>query len=115
VPPVGSDAWIEAFAARAAGSTPAATSRRLVVQQEVTDSGAAWFVVVGDGAVVVERGHHPEPDVTFSQDAATAAAVNAGTLPAQQAFIEGRLRVRGSVERLVDAAAALAALPAVEA
>ena len=111
---VGSDAWIAAFAraARDRGA-PVAVGEPLVVQLELTDTGAAWYVEVrGDGARVV-AGRHPAPDVTFSQDAATAAAVNRGDLSAQAAFLDGRLQVRGAVGRLPAAAAALAALPAV--
>jgi putative sterol carrier protein len=112
VPEVGSDAWIAAFADAVAGAPVGPAD--LVVQQELTDTGAAWHVVLDPGGARVVTGRHPEPDVTFSQDATTARAVNRGQLSAQQAFVDGRLRVRGDVGQLSAAAAALAALPAVE-
>jgi putative sterol carrier protein len=106
---VGSDEWIAALSARAEG-VDAAAVRPIVVQQEVADNGRCWHVVVDGGAVEVVAGAHPAPDVTFVQDEATAAAIAAGELSAQQAFAEGRLRVRGAVGRLVESFDAFAAL-----
>jgi putative sterol carrier protein len=111
VPEVGSDEWIEAFAERAAGVV-VDDGVRIVVQQELADSGASWHVVVADGRATVRGGRHPEPDVTITEDRDTATAIGAGRLSAQQAFIDGRLRVRGSLDRLARASAALAALGA---
>ena len=108
---VGSDDWITAFADRVAG-VAVDDPVRIVVQQELTDTGAAWHVVVADGRAVVAHGRHPAPDVTITEDRPTAAAIAAGDLSAQQAFIDGRLRVRGSLERLSSAAGALAQLGA---
>ena len=84
---------------------------RIVVQQELVDDGA-WYIVVGDGRASVSGGRHPDPDVVLSQDRATAAAIAGGALSAQQAFIDGRLRVRGGLDRLVMASSALAVLGA---
>jgi putative sterol carrier protein len=112
---VGSEDWVQAFADAVEGVEvdPAA---RAVVQQEVVDAGTSWHVVLGGGRARVVAGPHDHPDVTFSQEAATAAAIAAGELSAQQAFVDGRLRVRGAVGALVGpVAAALAALPAVPA
>lgn len=84
---------------------------RVVVQQELVDDGA-WYIVVADGRASVGAGRHDAPDIVLSQDRATAAAIAAGDLSAQQAFIDGRLRVRGGFDRLVRASSALAALGA---
>ncbi len=108
---LGSDDWVAAFAERAAG-VPVDGDVRIVVQQELADTGAAWHVSVADGRAVVALGRHPSPDVTITEDRETAAAIAAGALSAQQAVIDGRLRVRGSLERLSSAAGALAALGA---
>lgn len=113
MPVVGSDEWIAAFEAVVADAG-ACDDAGLVVQQELTDTGATWHVVVSDGGARVATGRHPRPDVTFSQDLATATAINSGDLSAQQAFIDGRLRVRGDVGRLTSAVAALSAFPPVE-
>ena len=111
MPDVGSDEWIAAFAERASG---VAVDDRvsIVVQQELADTGSSWHVVIADGRAAVHAGQHPAPDVTLTEDRSTAAAIGAGDLSAQQAFIDGRLRVRGSLERLARASSALAALGA---
>jgi putative sterol carrier protein len=111
VPDVGSDGWITAFAARVADADVPGDVR-IVVQQELTDSGACWHVVLDGPRASVVAGPHAAPDVTFTQDTATAAAIESGALSAQQAFMDGRLRVRGAVGRLVEASGALAALGA---
>lgn len=113
MPEVGSDAWITAFAERAAGVAVDPVAR-VVVQQELTDTGARWHLVIDGGRVTVAAGEHASPDVWFAQDAATATAVADGTLSAQQAFMDGRLRVRGELTRLPAAAGALAALGTTE-
>jgi putative sterol carrier protein len=108
---VGSDSWVAAFAA-AVEEVAVDPAARVVVQQELADTGAAWHVVVDGGRASVAAGHHPSPDVTFTQDLATATAIAAGSLSAQEALVDGRLRVRGAIGRLTGpAAAALAALP----
>lgn len=109
MPEVGTDGWIRAFAARASDA-PVDPSVRIVVQQELVDDEASWYVAIADGRIEVGAGRHPAPDVTFRQDRATAAAIEAGELSAQQAFMDGRLRVEGAVGRLVDATEALAAV-----
>ena len=106
---IGSDDWVAAFSERAAG-VAVDEHVRIVVQQELSDTGAAWHVEVAGGRAVVTSGRHPSPDVTIAEDRATASAIAAGELSAQQAFVDGRLRVRGSLERLSSAAGALAAL-----
>jgi putative sterol carrier protein len=111
VPDLGSDDWIAAFAERVVG-VAVDDAVRVVVQQELADTGAAWHVVVADGRAVVAGGRHPGPDVTITEDLATAMAIAAGDLSAQQAFVDGRLRVRGNLDRLSSAAGVLAALGA---
>ena len=114
MPVIGTEEWVGALDA-ALRSLPAGTGAGLVVQQELTDTGAAWHVVVADGAARAHAGRHPAPDVTFAQDEVTALAINAGELSAQTAFIDGRLRVRGDVGRLGEVAALLGAFGAVPA
>lgn len=100
-----SDAWVDALddAARAhAGVSP--TGGPVVVQQTV--SGTPWGEVtyrieVRDGTVAVRHGPVLDPTVTLTTDAATAAAIAQGELAAQQAFMEGRLRIGGNVGALL--------------
>ena len=110
-----SPAWLDALAdaarraggppafARAEGATPAAPD--LVIQQVVTlgtGDEVCWFVSVCADGVGVAAGRHGDPDITFTQDADTAAAIASGDQSAQAAFMSGRLRVGGDVRVLLD-------------
>jgi putative sterol carrier protein len=114
VPVIGTEEWVDALDA-ALRALPVATAADVVVQQELTDAGEAWHVVVSAGRAAARTGRHASPDVVLTQDVATALAVNAGELSAQTAFIDGRLRVRGDVGRLRQIADLLGALGAVPA
>lgn len=111
---IGSEEWVAELDA-ALRALPPGGNTDVVIQQELFDTGSAWFVVIAGGNAHAETGRHPDPDVTLTQEATTAAAINAGTLSAQTAFIDGRLRVRGAVDRLTEVAGMLGALAAVPA
>ena len=108
--------WIDAVASAVGDSAElrkAAEGVHLTVQQQVTGGPAgdvAFHVVLDDGKVAVRRGAAAAPDVTFVQDHATAVAVATGELAAQAAFMSGRLRVTGDVQRLMQEKDALAGL-----
>ena len=76
----------------------------LVVQQLVTggpEGDVTWHVVVDDGSARVVPGDADDPDVTFRQSYATAAAIARGDMSAQTAFMIGELRVGGDVGLLM--------------
>jgi hypothetical protein len=106
--------WFDDLHAAGRGSPPASRAD-LVIQQVVPDgpdgTEVAYVVTVTDGAVHVRRGRADAPDVTFTQDLATATAIHRGELSAQTAFIEGRLRLGGDLRAVIDRAGALADLP----
>ena len=108
--------WIDAVAAAAEASSDlreAAEGVHLTVQQRVTggpDGDVEFHLVLDDGKVAVRAGVAPAPDVTFVQDHDTAVAVATGRLAAQEAFMAGRLRVGGDVQRLMREKAALVGL-----
>ena len=108
-----SPAWIADLDA-AAGAASAPADLRLVVQQVVVDGSgselASYAVRVGDGRVRVEPGRAPDADVTFTADRTTAAAIARGERAAQQAFLDGALRVGGDLTRVLDAARQLTGL-----
>jgi putative sterol carrier protein len=109
-----SNEWIEALDAALASSAFAA-GVRLVIQQVVTDvngTDAAYHVTVEDGKASVGPGHAADPTVTFTQDHATAVEIATGRLSAQQAFMAGRLRVRGELTVLAERQAELDAIDA---
>ena len=107
------DAWLDDLdtAARAAD---VATSAPLVLQQIVPDGPdgheVAYALVVAEGHARVERGRVDDPDLTFTQDRATAEAIHRGELSAQAAFMQGRLRLGGDLRAVIDRAGELEAI-----
>ena len=85
-----------------------------MLQQIVPDgpdgTEVAYAFVVADGTIRVERGRAPHPDLTFTQDRATAAAIHRGELSAQAAFMQGRLRLGGDLRAVIERAGELAAI-----
>ena len=107
-----SPAWIADLDA-AAGAAHAPAEVRLVVQQVVVDGDvelAAYAVRIADGQVRVEPGRAADADVTFTVDRPTAAAIARGERSAQQAFLDGALRVGGDLTRVLDGSRQLAGL-----
>jgi SCP-2 sterol transfer family len=115
-----SPVWLEAFdAVLQADSTLGArfAAAPIAIAQEVTmgDSDTVRYAVVLDGAggrlvtgaAAVDA---TAAAVTIACDRPTAAALAQGTLNAQGALTSGRLKVRGAVDRLAGASAALAAV-----
>jgi hypothetical protein len=96
-------AWVEALdvalRAEAAPSTGPLTIRSIV--RGAPEGDLEYRVIVdGDGARA-ELGPG-EATVGFSQDLATARAVSAGRLRAQEALITGRLELSGDAQALID-------------
>ncbi|HVX16798.1 MAG TPA: SCP2 sterol-binding domain-containing protein [Acidimicrobiales bacterium] len=119
--------WVDELDRAASASGALATATKdiaLTVQQIVTADaaspngdasqhpgrGAAWHVIVDHGLVRVRPGQSNRPDVTFTQDRATAVRVGRGELSAQAAFMLGKLRVDGDVALLMTHHVAFAGL-----
>ncbi len=103
-----SPAWVEALDSAVRDLT--ASSEAFIVQQVVTDGDGevAWHLVLGTDGIRVLAGRADVPDVTFSQDRATAEAIADGELSAGAALTAGRLTVRGATARLTEHREALA-------
>lgn len=86
------------------------TDDAFVIQQVVTgdDGESSWYLALGPGGGRVHPGRADAPDVTFTQDRATADAIADGALSAGAALTAGRLTVRGATARLPDHREALA-------
>ncbi len=107
------DGWLDGLQAvvRAAAVPP---DVRLVVQQIIPDGPdgheVAYVLELADGSMSARAGRADDPDVTFTQDRATAEAIHRGELSAQAAFMDGRLRLGGDLRSVIDRAGALAAI-----
>ena len=78
--------------------------RDIVLQHVVTgtpEGEVCYHLRVTAGSATVVRGPANAPDVTFSEDYATAAAVASGELSAPAALMAGRIRVRGDLATLM--------------
>lgn len=83
---------------------PVPAGRALVLQHVVTgapEGDVCYHVRVVGGTATVAQGRARTPDVTFSEDYATAAAVARGQLSAPAALMAGRIRVRGDLATLM--------------
>lgn len=104
--------WISDLAAAASTAT-VDPDLRLVVQQVVTEADGpdvAFAVRMVEGTVTVLAGIADDADITFTQDRETALAIATGRLPAQAAFMAGRLRVGGDLRAVLRLARELEAL-----
>ena len=73
-----------------------------------------YYVTIGQGAVDMALGETDSPDVTTTQDYATAEAVSKGELNAQQAFMTGKLKATGNLMKLMQHAGAFSALDGIQ-
>jgi hypothetical protein len=102
-----SPAWLEAAGRAVAdnGSLGRVTAGvRLTVEHVVVDGPwgtVRWHITIDDGDVRFLAGPATEPDLRFTTDYATATEIAAGSLGAQRAFVEGRLRVGGDLTQLI--------------
>ncbi len=112
----GTNEWIAQLDDALASSTElssATADLALTVGQHVTEGpngDLAWTVVIDHGLAHAHSGSTDSPDVTFTQDYATAKAVATGGMSAQSAFMLGKLRIGGDVAKLMEHAAAFDAL-----
>lgn len=80
----------------------------LTIRQEILategsdDVVAAYTLGFHDGELSVTWDSDDDADVTFVQSRDAAEAIGRGDLNAQQAFVLGKLRVRGDLERLTS-------------
>jgi hypothetical protein len=77
----------------------------LVIEQRIADADEVvsnYHVCIANGEVDVIDGPAEAPDVTISQDLATAQALQRGDVHAQTAFLTGRLNIDGDIHKLLD-------------
>jgi hypothetical protein len=111
-----SSEWIDATARALAADDSLRTALAdlsLTVEQVVTggpDGTVRWHITVDRGDVTLRRGPAHDPDLSFTTNYDTAARVASGSLGAQRAFVEGRLRVGGDLSLLVTHQRAVASI-----
>jgi hypothetical protein len=102
-----SDDWIAALDAAARRAPDLAVTDPFVVEQ-VVDLGAGrdvrYQVQFGPDGTRVTREHLQPADVELLADRSTAWSLHQGALRAQDAFAQGRLKVRGRPELLAGRA-----------
>lgn len=103
-----SDQWFTDLAARAEAAT-APADLDLTIDQVIDDT-TSWRTTIAGGAVTIDRTPRGEPDVHIVTDRAAAVAIRAGSLSAQRAFLDGRLRIGGDIAALMAHREALAEL-----
>jgi putative sterol carrier protein len=98
-----SEAWFRALA-ESTGPLRREALRGITVQQVVTgtpDGEVRYAISLSDERATVRPGQAGNPDVTFTEDYPTAAAIARGELTAQAALLAGRIRVAGNVAALM--------------
>jgi hypothetical protein len=108
--------WIDAMQAQVAASESLAhlgDTHAIGITQEVTDGPEGtvlYFLQLGNGQAEFGAGPAPAEHVRFVQSWETAVGVATETIPAQEAFIKGLIRITGDPQRLIDAVPVFAAL-----
>lgn len=111
-----SQEWIEDLDRAAQASElvrAAAPDLDFVVEHEVTGGPGGtvrYHIVFERGSARLRAGPAERADACFTEDHATAVAVSSGEINAQSAFMTGRLRVRGDMDKLIAAQPAIEAL-----
>jgi putative sterol carrier protein len=85
----------------------------IAVTQVVSDGpegDVTYHLVVGDGSASFGAGPADDEDVRMEQSWSTAVAVATGEMNAQDAFINGHIRLFGSQEKLLENRAVFGAL-----
>ncbi|NBR00861.1 MAG: hypothetical protein EBS48_04360 [Actinobacteria bacterium] len=108
--------WIDAMAGAVRDDTrlqELARSITLGVTQVVTDGpegNVLYHLQLRDGSATFGAGQAPGEDVRMEQTWDTAVGVATHTLPAQEAFAKGLVRIGGDIQKLMGADPVFAAL-----
>ena len=111
--------WIDAVAGAVAASDRLqrlAPAHEIGFTQVVTDGpegDVTYHLQVGDDKVAFAAGPADPEHVRMEESWQTAVAVATGSLNAQEAFVNGQIRLRGDQQRLLDSQSLFGALDSV--
>ena len=92
----------------------AATGQQAKIQQVVTDSPdgeVKYYFKLESGSADVSLGELADAEATISQNYDTAAAINRSELNAQNAFMQGKLKISGNMMKLMQLQGVINAMP----
>lgn len=93
----------------------AATGQAAKLQQVVTDgpdgNEVKYYFNLGDGSVDVAVGELADAEATITQNYETAVALAKQELNAQNAFMQGKLKIAGNMMKLMQLQGVFTALP----
>ncbi len=80
----------------------------LVIEQTVDGpTPLRWHVAISNGSASTVLGPADDPDITLTTDRETATGIATGSTSAQRAFLEGKLRISGRINSLIQARSVL--------
>jgi putative sterol carrier protein len=113
-----SEAWAQAMTNALNSSEDfkkAATGQQAKLQQVVTDTpeggDAKYYFKLEGGAAEIALGELADAEATISQNYETAAAINKQELNAQNAFMQGKLKIQGNMMKLMQLQSVINTLP----
>jgi putative sterol carrier protein len=94
----------------------AASNQQTKLQQVVTDAPDAggeskYYFTLDQGNAEVALGEISDADATITQNYETAVAINKQELNAQQAFMQGKLKISGNMMKLMQLQGVFNAMP----
>lgn len=102
-------AWVSELNTAAERLGPIGGPGKVVIAIEVPPV-SAYHVVIGTEGVHAAAGVPPDADLVLTCDEPTARALAQNTTNAQQTLMDGRLQIRGSIDRLASLRDALTVL-----
>ncbi|MDQ4095725.1 MAG: SCP2 sterol-binding domain-containing protein [Actinomycetota bacterium] len=93
----------------------AASNQQAKLQQVVTDTPdggeGKYYFVLDNGSAQVSLGELSDAEATISQNYETAVAITKSELNAQQAFMQGKLKISGNMMKLMQLQGVFNAMP----
>lgn len=92
----------------------AASGQETKLQQVITDAPegeAKYYFVLADGNAEVSLGELSDADATITQNYETGVAIQKQELNAQQAFMQGKLKISGNMMKLMQLQGVFNAMP----